>query len=211
MARYGYILLDRADPDVSRQAQQLDSIGEFAKILIDRLAPENGQAGNARVQRQRLINSLQSGDVIYTAALDRWCDNLKDFLEINQAIDQVGADLCILTESLDTRSPSGRQVIRLLHGFERLEFLYQSSRKKAGIEAARRNGRRIGRPLAAIPPGFRKICREWSEGRISGLEAARQSGLGNTSFYKKAAELGFTPAKRRHGLRGGKRQDPEKQ
>jgi DNA invertase Pin-like site-specific DNA recombinase len=199
MVRYGYMALDSSDPDVGRQAQQLDSIGGFGKIYIDRHVDAGRHSSRSlpRQQRERLIAGLKAGDVVYVAALDRWCDNLRDFLETSRTIEAAGADLCILAENLDTRSTAGRQVYRLLQGFEKLEFQYQSLRKKAGIEAARRKGRRIGRPQVAIPPGFRDICREWAEGKISGQEAAEKSGLKRTSFYKRAAEIGFTAAARR--------------
>jgi DNA invertase Pin-like site-specific DNA recombinase len=199
MVRYGYMLLDASDPDVGRQAQQLDSIGGFVKIFIDR--PGTGTKNQARPpsrqQRSRLLAGLQAGDVIFAASLDRWCDNLRDFRETSQAIEAARCDLCILAEGLDTRNSAGRQILRLLQAFEKLEFRFQSLRKKAGIEAARRKGRRIGRPQVAIPPGFREICREWAAGTINGLEAARRSGLKRTSFYKRAAEMGFTASGRR--------------
>jgi DNA invertase Pin-like site-specific DNA recombinase len=213
MTRFGYIYLDKTDPDVTRQALQLDSIGEYARIFVDRpgsaaAGASAGDPGSRRPSRQKLIDVLQTGDVVYTASLDRWCDHLRDFTETSHAIEMAGADLCILAENLDTRSAAGRQAIKLLRGFEKLEFLYQSGRRKAGIEAARQNGRKIGRPLAAVPPGFRKICREWSEGRISGKEAARVSGLRITSFYTKAAELGFKAARRRSKPVSGNNQPP---
>lgn len=205
MARYGYMLLDAADPDVNRQALQLDSIGGFDKIFVDHAtAITRTRHQPPRQQRHKLLESLQPGDVVYAAALDRWCDNLRDFLEIARFAALAGSDLCILAEGLDTRGAAGRQAMRLLQGFERLDFRYQSGRKKAGIEAARKNGRRIGRPQVAIPPGFREICQEWAAGRISGPEAARRSGLHNTSFYKKAADLGFRPAARKKAAPPGK-------
>jgi DNA invertase Pin-like site-specific DNA recombinase len=191
MARYGYMLLDQTDPDVSRQALQLDSIGNFDRIFVDRQPPGANQLQPVRDQRERLLRQLQSGDVVFAAAIDRFCDNLRDFLQLYQVIIGCGAELAILQENLDTRSQSGRQTIRMLQAFEQLEFRYQSDRKKAGIRAARQQGRRIGRPPVSIPPGFREICKDWAAGRINGQEAARRSGLRSTSFYKKASELGF--------------------
>ncbi len=194
MARYGYILLDGYDGDISRQAMQLDTIGEFTRIFIDR----NLKASSGREQRRRLLALLQSGDVVYTASIDRFCSHLRDFLACVRRIEQAGAELVILGEGLDTRSPSGKQALKTLAAFEKLDFTYQSERKKAGISKARASGRRIGRPPMPIPPGFREICRAWAEGRISGREAAGQSGLKSTSFYKKAAELGFkAPARKK--------------
>lgn len=189
MARYGYMLLDANDPDVNRQAMQLDTIGGFDKIFVDRQTANSEQ--DSRSQRSRLLSLLQPGDVVYAAAVDRFCDNLRDLNQVCQSIQAAGADLAILQENLDTRSAGGRTAIRLLDAIGKLEFRYQSDRKKAGIKAARQQGRRIGRPPVSIPPGFREICRDWSKGIINGPEAVRRSGLRSTSFYKKAGELGY--------------------
>ncbi len=193
MARYGYILIDNYDDDIGRQALQLDTIGDFARIFVER---QLGETRN-RKQRMRLIGQLQPGDIVYAAAADRFCDNLKDFLLAYADLAQKGAELVLLEEALDSRSVAGKQVLKMLAAFEKLDFLYQSERKKAGIRQARAEGRRVGRPPVSIPPGFREICRQWSAGEISGKEAMALSGLRSTSFYKKAGELGFQAPSRK--------------
>lgn len=195
MARYGYMLLDQADADVNRQAMQLDTIGGYDRIFVDRRAKKPDEAG--RVQRGRLIDILTAEDILYVASADRFCDNLRDFIGTAQAVTAAGASLVILQEGLDTRSGTGRAMIRLMEAVAKTESSYQSERKKAGIKAARQKGRRIGRPPVSIPPRFREICKDWSSGRVSGPEAARLSGLRSTSFYKKAGELGFKAPDRR--------------
>ena len=39
MPRYAYMMLDHIEKDVSRQAMQLDTIGNFDKIFVERLSP----------------------------------------------------------------------------------------------------------------------------------------------------------------------------
>jgi DNA invertase Pin-like site-specific DNA recombinase len=193
MARYGYILIDNYDDDIGRQALQLDTIGDFARIFVER-QPGDSQT---RAQRKRLISQLQSGDIVYAAAADRFCNNLKDFLAAYGEIAAAGAELVLLEEALDSRAAAGKQALKILTSFEKLNYHYQSERKKAGIRQAKAEGRRVGRPPVSIPPGFREICRRWSAGEISGKEAMAQSGLRSTSFYKKAAEMGFKPPVRK--------------
>ncbi|HBP37698.1 MAG TPA: hypothetical protein DD640_02955, partial [Clostridiales bacterium] len=131
MARYGYMLLDLTDTDISRQAMQLDGIGDFDRIFVDRRPTVADQSQSVREQRQRLLSVLQTGDVVYAAAADRFCDNLKDFGKIYQAILDQGAELVLLQENLDSRSPAGRLAARIVIAFEQLEFHFQSDRKKA--------------------------------------------------------------------------------
>ena len=86
MSRYGYIRLDEAEVQLSRQALQLDTIGGF-----DRLFVEHQVAIDQWEQRDRLLSVLQTGDIIYTTAADRICNSLKDFLEFVQALEKLGA------------------------------------------------------------------------------------------------------------------------
>ena len=192
MPRYGYILLDEHDDDMSRQAMQLDTIGSFTRIFVDR----HNKDKKSREQRRRLLSLLEAGDVVYVAAADRFCGNLKDFLDCYERIQSRASDIVLLEEALDSRSAAGKATIRTLCAFNQIDFVFQSDSKKAGIRKARASGRRIGRPPVAIPPGFRDICKAWSQGQISGREAIIKSGLRSTSFYKKAAELGFQAPKR---------------
>ena len=202
MARYAYMLLDQTEKDVSRQAMQLDTIGGVDKIFVDRISSRSPN----REQRQKMIETLAAGDVVYAAAADRFCDQSRDFFEVFFEFEQKSADLVLLEENFDTRSPAGRQSLKMLKTFARLDYLFQSERKKQGIEAARGQGRRIGRPPVAIPAQFREICQQWSSGQINGKEAARKAGLRSTSFYKKAAELGFK-APPRTGPQSGRNQE----
>ncbi len=191
MNRYAYIRLDEDEIRLSRQAMQLDSIGGFTRLFVEH------QAGiDQWGQRRRLLSVLQPDDVVYAAAADRICSSLKDFLEFVQTLDQTGAALVLLEEGLDTRTAAGQKSLRLLSSFQKLDVKASSRRKKDGIARARKKGRRIGRPPVSIPPHFRDICRLWSQGDISGPEAVRRSGLKQTSFYKKARELGYSPAVR---------------
>lgn len=190
MPRYGYIRLDKRDPDVARQAAQLDRIGGFDKIFVEQkkgdfsldLVPE---------QLNRAIGMLQKGDLLFISSLDRFCCTSKEFLERVDEITAKNADLICLEENFDTRSPSAKNMVKMIKTLEQLDRSTMSARKKQGIKAARDEGRQIGRPPVSIPVGFRTICREWAEGTITGVEAIRRSGMKSTSFYKKAAELGY--------------------
>jgi len=70
-----------------------------------------------------------------------------------------------------------------------------SKKKKDGIKIAREKGKRVGRPPVSIPVGFRQLCSDWADGKITGVEAIRISKMKSTTFYTKATELGFVRGK----------------
>ena len=195
MPRYGYIRLDKKDSDVARQASQLDSIGGFDKLFVEQGRGSDHATKSSSEQLEKALSLLKPGDLLYVASLDRFCSQTRDFIGLVERILSIGADFISLDESFDTRSASSKNTLRMIKALETLDRQTMSSRKKEGIRVARSEGRRIGRPPVSIPVGFREICKEWEQGRITGVEAIRKSRMKSTSFYKKAAELGYTRKK----------------
>jgi DNA invertase Pin-like site-specific DNA recombinase len=199
MPRYGYIRLDDKERDVGRQAAQLDTIGGFDRILVERPA----RAPSGAPQWDKLVGALAPGDLVVVAAADRIADSARRFLEAVDRVTATGAHLSVLEEGIDTRSATGRHILRALASLVRMEREGMSQRKKEGIREARAQGRRVGRPPLPQPSGFREVCREWSEGRMDFRRAVEASGMRTTSFYKKAKELGFLPPAKKSGAGGG--------
>ena len=218
MARYGYIRLDAREREVGRQAAQLDTIGGFDRIAVERPArgaTGRGGAGPARAggtagkgpagaapaaaptQWERLVAALQADDLVVVASADRVADSARRFLEVVAQVREKGAHLNVLEEGIDTRTTTGRHILRAVESLTRIEREGMSQRKKDGIREARAQGRRIGRPPLPQPVAFRETCRDWSEGRIDFREAAERSGMKTTSFFKNAKELGFLPPPRK--------------
>jgi hypothetical protein len=217
MARYGYIRLDAREREVGRQAAQLDTIGGFDRIAVERPARGAGKAAGgsaaggatgavgpagaahaaAPSQWERLVAALQADDLVVVASADRIADSARRFLEVVVQVREKGAHLNVLEEGIDTRTTTGRHILRAVESLTRIEREGMSQRKKDGIREARAQGRRIGRPPLPQPVAFRETCRDWSEGRIDFREAAERSGMKTTSFFKKAKELGFRPPLRK--------------
>lgn len=187
MTRIGYIRLDQGDTDISRQALLLDGIGGFERVHVER----DIRDAVRWEKRSRMLDALQPGDIVYTASADRLCTGSRELVSVVQRILDAGADLVLLEESVDTRTPGGRAALRLAGTLARAEMENASRGRSEGIRRARESGRRIGRPPVAVPPNFREICREWSEGRITGRQAAASGGLRPTSFYARAGDLGY--------------------
>lgn len=189
MAKYGYIKLDENDPDIARQAFLLDTIGEFDKIFVER-ENNNGNRKKGAVL-ERVMDTLSEDDVLFVATLDRLCSSAAEFIDITENILSKKAHLVCLENSFDTRNPAGKNTLKLVKTITEIEKENMSQKKKIGIKIAREKGKRVGRPPVSIPVGFRKICEDWSSGKITGVEAIKISKMKSTTFYSKALSLGF--------------------
>ena len=78
----------------------------------------------------------------------------------------------ILIEVLGTIAEQERETIR--------------KRQAEGIEAAKLNGKKFGRPALEFPANWDKVYDSWKAGEVTAKAAMEQTGIKRTSFYKLA-------------------------
>src|SRR5262249_17534854 len=97
--------------------------------------------------------------------------------------------LYLHTQGLDTTTPSGQAMLQLLAVFSELERSMMVERIRAGLDRARRDGKRLGRP--------RLPARKGAEGRRprgagTGVrKTARAVGCGVSAVQRVRAERGL--------------------
>lgn len=84
--------------------------------------------------------------VLVVWALDRLARSLKQLLSIAEECSALGVDLISLKQNVDTTLPAGRLTFQVLGAVAEFEREMLRARVKSGIENARRNGKRLGRP-----------------------------------------------------------------
>jgi putative DNA-invertase from lambdoid prophage Rac len=120
--------------------------------------------------------------VVLVWRLDRWGRSVTDLLATLQELEHLGVGFVSLTEALDLTTPAGRAMAGLLAIFAEFEKEILRERVRAGLEHARRNGKRLGRPQTATfhTDQVRKLyCAGTSKSGI-----ARQLKIGRTSVRR---------------------------
>jgi DNA invertase Pin-like site-specific DNA recombinase len=109
-------------------------------------------------------------------SVDRFWRSLQDLLGFLMELQAKRVDLYLHQQALDTSTPMGKAMFQLCGVFAELERSIIQERVKAGIERARANGKKLGRPrtdvqveqrirdLAATGMGKGKIARTLSIG-----------------------------------------------
>jgi putative DNA-invertase from lambdoid prophage Rac len=105
-----------------------------------------------------------------------------DLLATLQELEHLEVGFVSLTEALDLTTPAGRAMAGLLAVFAEFEREIMRERVRAGLEQARRNGQRLGRPVTAalLAAQVRKLYRAG----INKAEIARQLHIGRTSVRR---------------------------
>jgi DNA invertase Pin-like site-specific DNA recombinase len=111
---------------------------------------DTGQSGakESRPALDLLLSDLRKRkvDIVVVWALDRIARSLKQLLSIAEECRLLGVDLVSLKQNVDTTLPAGRLTFQVLGAVAEFEREMLRTRVKAGLEMARRNGKRLGRP-----------------------------------------------------------------
>jgi len=134
-----------------------------------------------------MLDQLRDGDVIVVWKLDRLSRSLKDLLHILEKIDAAAANFRSLTEAIDTSAPAGRMMMQMLGSFAEFERAMVRERTRAGLKAAREQGRKGGRRSKLMPRQRAEILAMLADGR-SGAEIARIFRVHRATISRIAAE-----------------------
>jgi len=169
----GYARVSRADEqDTTAQLQVLRKAG------VSRLFEEKASGGRwDRPELERMLDQLRRGDVVIAWKIDRLSRSLKDLLFIMERIDAAGAGFKNVTEPIDTVTAGGRMMMQMLGSFAEFERAMIRERTRAGLDAARAQGRVGGRPPKLRPNQMMEIHTMVRSGRKTAAEAARLFGV----------------------------------
>lgn len=181
--RIGYARVSRDDQNPALQHDALSAAG-CARIFEDRISG----AVFARKGLGRALAVLKPGDELVVWRLDRLGRSMLETITIVLDLDRRGIAFRSLTESFDTKTAIGRGVLAFIAAVAEDERERIRERTKAGMDAARRRGRHIGRP------------RKLSSDQIA--QARAMIAERTATYAATAAQFGVNPATLRRALGG---------
>jgi putative DNA-invertase from lambdoid prophage Rac len=151
---------------------------------ITRQVKEVGSGAAQRQRREELMEAARRReiDVVVVWRLDRWGRSVTDLLATLQELEHLGVGFVSLTEALDLTTPAGRAMAALLAVFAAFEREILGERVRAGLDHARQNGKRLGRPATATLHADR--VRKLRRSGLSKSEIARRLQIGRTSVRR---------------------------
>jgi len=178
----GYARVSTVDQVLDMQVDALKNAG-CERIYKDKSL---GRGFN-RSQLKECLNALREGDELVVWKLDRLGRSIKNLIETVQELNQNGVEFKSLIENLDTSSSDGKLVFDVFDVFDVLaEFERNliSERTKEGLEAARKRGRKGGRPkkLSAEKIKMAKKLLKDPEQTVKGV--AEMLGVGRNTLYR---------------------------
>ena len=170
---FGYARVSKAEEQDTRMQETALRAAGVEKVFAE-------QASGGRWDRpalHRMLDQLRMGDVVVVWKLDRLSRSLKDLLHIMEQIEQIGAGFRSLTEAIDTTTPAGRMLMQMVGSFAEFERARMRERTRAGLAAARAQGRIGGRRPKLREPQKAEIVALVVSGQKTAAEAARLFGV----------------------------------
>lgn len=126
---------------------QIDALEKYG---CDRLFGDVGVSGTraSRPQFDKALDYARNGDKLVVWKLDRLGRNTLNLLTLAEDLAARKIELVSLRDQIDTSTPTGRALFTLSATFAQLERDLIAERTRAGLDAARQQGRVGGRPKA---------------------------------------------------------------
>ena len=150
---------------------------------------EVGSGAIKRPKREALLKSARRREVdgIIVWKLDRWGRSVPDLISTLNELQETGVGFISITEALDLTTSAGRAMAGILAVFAEFERDMLRERVKAGLEQARRKGKKLGRPATAMAKADK--VRELYGQKLSKSEIARRLGIDRSSVRRALQEL----------------------
>lgn len=140
--KIGYVRVSDKDQTEDLQIDALKQAG------CDVIYGDHGVSGSIAKRKglNELLASLQAGDTLIVWKLDRLGRSTIHLLQMLDDLRKRDVDFKAITQGIDTTTAVGRMLYGQLAVFAEFEREQIRERTKAGMEAARKRGKHIGRP-----------------------------------------------------------------
>ena len=189
---YYYARVSSKEQNLDRQIEAFKALGADERdIITDK---ESGKDLN-RTGYTALKNAmLRKGDTLVVKSLDRLSRNKTDIKNELQFFKDNGIRLKVIdlpTTMMDL--PQGQEwvfemvnniLIEVLGTIAEQERKTIKARQAEGSEAAKKHGKKLGRPALTYPDNWKKVYADWKDGKITAKVAMELTETKRTSFYK---------------------------
>ena len=129
------------------QARELEILGVYVDVGIS-------GSKDRRPQLERLMKGAhrREFDAVLVARFDRFARSVRHLVMALDEFNALGIDFISLSESIDTSTPMGKMVFTVIAAVAELERSLIRERVMMGLNRAKAQGKKLGRPSASVDP-----------------------------------------------------------
>lgn len=136
----GYARVSTQDQILDLQIDALTKAG-CQRIFDDKISGSRAE----RPGLNKALEMLRDGDTLVVWKLDRLGRSVKNLVDLVAELHEQGIQFKSLTDAIDTGTPSGRFFFHVMASLAEMERELTIERTRAGLEVARKLGRKGGR------------------------------------------------------------------
>ena len=189
---YYYARVSSKEQNLDRQLDAFYALGAQERdIITDKESGKDLDRAGYKALKNAM---LRRGDTLIVKSLDRLSRNKYDIKNELQYFKENGIRLKVIdlpTTMMDL--PQGQEwvfdmvnniLIEVLGTIAEQERETIRKRQAEGIEAAKKKGKKLGRPALTFPANWDNIYSSWKAGEITAKTAMELTNTKRTSFYK---------------------------
>src|ERR1700733_3021037 len=176
--RIGYARVSTHDQNLEMQLDALKKTG-CKRIFTDKLS-------GAQVERPGLkeaLSQLREADTLVVWKLDRLGRSVKGLVDLVNELETQKVHFQSITDGVDTKTPAGRFFFHVMASLAQMERELILERTRAGLQAARRQGR-VGGRKRRMTPGKVESARKLLRGGMAPREVAQNLGVSIPTLYR---------------------------
>ena len=183
----------RASTDSDRQVLDLQRDALLSAGVDERHLFEDRVSGSRgdRAGLAKALAFLRPGDCLVVCKLDRLGRSLPHLLTTVTDLKTRGIAFRSLTEQMDTTTPQGEFLFHVFGALAQFERSLIQERVQAGLAAARRRGRRGGRPFAIDAEKLGAVITAL-DGGVTKAAVCRTFGIKRSTLIDSLARIGWS-------------------
>lgn len=178
MTKVGYARVSSTGQSLAIQLEKLTN-ANCTKIFQEKLSGSTAQ----RPQFKVCMEYLREGDCLVITRLDRLARSVLDLSKILSRFESEGINLCVLDQSIDTSTSSGKLLFNMLAAVAEFENALRRERQTEGIERAKANKVKFGRRSKLTDDLIDKIVADKASG-IPMSELKIRYQLSHATLYR---------------------------
>lgn len=191
MSRYVaiYIRTSTGHQHLQNQEQALRQVAERAGWNVVRVYADHAVSGTRRREARPAFQQMcrdavrREFDTVAAWSVDRLGRSLSDLVTFLGDLETWGVNLFLLSQGVDTASPTGRALFAMLGIFAEFERSIIQERVRSGLHRARLQGKVLGRPK--LPQEKTDaVVQALASGRLSLRAVARTCRVGVSSVQR---------------------------
>lgn len=187
---FAYCRVSTDSQTTDNQVQEIAAAG-FAidQKRVIRETVSGSQAAQQRPGFAKLLDRLESGDVLVVTKLDRLGRSALDVRSTVDALSRLGVRVhCLALGGVDLTSAAGKMTMQVLAAVAEFELDLIRERTAAGLARAKGEGKKLGRPAALVAEQVAQVRLRLAEGGGTVAALAREFKVGRATIQRCAVE-----------------------